>query len=86
MKCNCIDKDCDPAYGCNNSSTGVHMFLITLNLVYHLRLSIKVCVVLYLSLISGYPMTPLIDFEDKFVTTELLNYEASIFESKYHFD
>nr|XP_034309773.1 uncharacterized protein LOC117683859 [Crassostrea gigas] len=50
MKCNCIDKDCDPAYGCKNSST-------------------------------EYPITLLIGLEFKIVTTDLLNYEASISEN-----
>lgn len=33
MICNCIEEDCDPANGCNNPSTGVHIFLIALNLM-----------------------------------------------------
>lgn len=37
MKCNCIDEDCDSANGCNNSLTGVHIFLIALNLMCHLK-------------------------------------------------
>lgn len=47
MICNCIEKDCDPANGCNNSSTGVHMFLMALNLVCHLQFYINVRKVLY---------------------------------------
>lgn len=27
MKCNCIDKDCDPVNGCNKSSPGVHNYV-----------------------------------------------------------
>lgn len=83
MICNCIEKVCDPANGCYNSSTGVHMFLIALNLVCHLQFYTKVCKVLLLSLISEYPMTSLMGLEDKILKTELLNYEASISESKY---
>ncbi|XP_065929791.1 multiple epidermal growth factor-like domains protein 6 isoform X1 [Magallana gigas] len=49
MICNCIEKDCDPANGCNNSST-------------------------------EYPMSSSIGLEYKIVTTDLLNYEASISE------
>lgn len=50
MICNCTDEDCDPANGCNNSST-------------------------------EYPITSLIGLEFKIVTTELSNYEASIYEN-----
>lgn len=85
MRCNCIEKVCDPVNGCNITSTGVYMFLIELNLVCHLPFYTKVCKVSYLSLILEYPMTSLMGFEDKFVTTELMSYEASISESN-HFD
>lgn len=86
MICHCTDKECDHANGCNNSSTGVYMFLITLYLVCHLQLYTNVCKVLYLSLILEYPMTSLIGLKYKIVTTELLSYKASISESKYYFD
>lgn len=85
MRCNCIEKVCDPVNGCNITSTGVYMFLIELNLVCHLHFYTKVCKVSYLSLILEYPMTSLMGFGDKFVTTELMSYEASISESN-HFD
>lgn len=39
-----------------------------------------------LSLILEHPVTWLIGLEDKIVTTELLNYDASISDSIYHFD
>lgn len=43
MKCNCIDKDCDPVNGCNKSSSGVHMFLNALYLLCRLQLFINEC-------------------------------------------
>lgn len=83
MKCTCFDKICDLVNGCNITSSDIlHVFLIAFFLMCHLQLYINVCKGLYLSLILLYPMTPLTDFENKIVTTEILNYEA---KSKYHF-
>lgn len=47
MICNCTDKECNPANGCNNLSTGVHTFLIALYLECHLQLYTNVKIVIY---------------------------------------
>lgn len=90
MICNCNKKDCDPANGCNITSKGtLHVFLIAFFLVFlaicstHISTYVKFGI---LSLILGYPVTSFMGLEDKIVTTELLNYEASISDGKYHFD
>lgn len=86
MLCYCIGKMCDPVNGCNITSSGIlHVFSIAFFLVCHLQLYINICKGLYLSLFLEYPVTSFIGLAYKIVTTELLNYEASISESKYHF-
>lgn len=86
MLCYCIGKMCDPVNGCNITSSGIlHVFFIAFFLVCHLQLYINICKGLYLSLFLENPVTSFIGLAYKIVTTEHLNYEASISESKYHF-
>lgn len=73
---------CDPANGCSNSSTGVHMFLISSYLICHFQPSKTVCEVLFTLLFLEYPLTQLEDVDYKMVTTKLLESDVSISKSK----
>lgn len=82
MKCNCIDKVCDPVNGCNLSSTGIDITLISYYLTCHFQPSSNICKVSYASLFSEYPVTHFKGFDYKMVTTRHLESEVSISESK----
>lgn len=86
MKCNCIDRYCDPVNGCKQSTTGMQMFLseIYSTLFY---LYTNVCTVLYPSLISRNRITSSLglDWNSKMVTTDLLESEDGVAKSKIDF-
>lgn len=83
MKCDCIDKDCDPVNGCKRSTTGMQLFPIEISSMPWLLFT-NVRSVLYTLLILGYPIHSSLGLDHKMVTTKSLESKYSICKSKLY--